>query len=292
MSTVSKWLVVSIAGLVLLAATTMGLAQQQPPQPPKREITKIAGDLYRFQNNFHYSVFLVTPAGIIVTDPIDAEAAKWLKAELAQRFKQPIKYLIYSHDHRDHIAGGEVFADTAIVVAHENAKKAIIGEKRPTAVPQVTFSDTMTIELGGKTVELIYVGRNHSDNSIVMRFPAERTIFAVDFIPVKGVAFRDFPDAYIPDWIESLTRVEAMHFDILAPGHGALGTKEDVRAYRGYMEDLRAAVLEASRAGKSVDEMKQTIKLDKYKDWFRYEEFLPLNIEGMYRHVNMHRRGN
>jgi glyoxylase-like metal-dependent hydrolase (beta-lactamase superfamily II) len=275
----------------MLICTTMGLTQQ-PAQPPKRDITKIAGDLYRFQNNFHYSVFLVTPAGIIVTDPIDAEAAKWLKAELAQRFNQPIKYLIYSHDHRDHIAGGEVFADTALVVAHENAKAAIIGEKRPTAVPQITFSEQMTIEIGGKTVELTYVGRNHSDNSIVMRFPAERVLFAVDFIPVKGVAFRDFPDAYITDWIESLKRVEAMDFDILAPGHGALGTKEDVRAYRGYMEDLHAAVLEASRAGKSVDEMKQTIKLDKYKDWFRYEEFLPLNIEGMYRHVNMHRRGN
>ena len=291
MYTVSKWLVVGIVGVVLLVCTNVGLTQQ-PAQPPKRDITKIAGDLYRFQNNFHYSVFLVTPAGIIVTDPSDAEAAKWLKAELAQRFKQPIKYLIYSHDHRDHIAGGEVFADTAIVVAHENAKAAIIGEKRPTAVPNVTFSDNLTIELGGKTVELIYVGRNHSDNSIVMRFPAERVLFAVDFIPVKGVAFRDFPDAYITDWIESLKRVEAMDFDVLAPGHGALGTKEDVRAYRGYMEDLHAAVLEASRAGKSVDEMKQTIKLDKYKDWFRYEEFLPLNIEGMYRRVNMHRVGN
>jgi glyoxylase-like metal-dependent hydrolase (beta-lactamase superfamily II) len=291
MHTVSKWLVSGIVGLVLFVCTNVGLTQQ-PAQPPKRDITKIAGDLYRFQNNFHYSVFLVTPAGIIVTDPIDAEAAKWLKAELAQRFKQPIKYLIYSHDHRDHIAGGEVFADTATVVAHENAKAAIIGEKRPTAVPNVTFSDSLTIELGGKTVELTYVGRNHSDNSIVMRFPAERVLFAVDFIPVKGVAFRDFPDAYITDWIESLKRVEAMDYDVLAPGHGALGTKEDVRAYRGYMEELRAAVLEASRAGKSVDEMKQTIKLDKYKDWFRYEEFLPLNIEGMYRHVNMHRRGN
>ena len=269
----------------------MGLTQQ-PPQPPKRDITKIAGDLYRFQNNFHYSVFLVTPAGVIVTDPIDAEAARWLKAEIAQRFNQPIKYLIYSHDHRDHIAGGEVFADTAMVVAHENAKAAIIGEKRPTAVPQITFSEQMSIELGGKTVELTYVGRNHSNNSIVMRFPAERVLFAVDFIPVKAVAFRNFPDAYIPDWIESLKRVETMDFDILAPGHGALGTKEDVRAYRGYMEDLYTAVLDASRAGKSVDEMKQSIKLDKYKDWFRYEEFLPLNIEGMYRYINMYRVGN
>lgn len=286
---IARLITATMVGIVMLASLGVALAQQQPPQ---RSINKIAGDLYRFQNNFHYSVFLVTPAGIIVTDPIDSDAAKWLKAEIARRFNQPIRYLIYSHDHRDHIAGGEVFADTAIVVAHENAKATIIGEKRPTAVPNLTFSDRMTIELGGKTVELFYVGRNHSDNSIVMRFPAERALFAVDFIPVKTLAFRDLSDAYIPDWIESLRRVEAMDFDKLVPGHGSLGTKDDVHAFRGYMEELRSAVLEASRSEKSVDEMKQTIKLEKYRDWAQYEQFLPLNIEGMYRHVNLHRRGN
>jgi glyoxylase-like metal-dependent hydrolase (beta-lactamase superfamily II) len=227
-----------------------------------------------------------------VTDPINAEAAGWLKGEITKRFNQPIKYLIYSHDHRDHVAGGEVFADTAIVIAHENTKAAIIGEKRPTAIPQITFSDTMTVELGGKTVELTYVGRNHSNNSVVMRFPAERALFAVDFIPVNGVAFRNLPDAYIPDWMESLKHVETMDFDILVPGHGALGNKADVRAFRGYMEDLYAAVLEQARAGKSLEEMQQSIRLDKYKEWFRYEEFLLLNIEGMYSRIILHRRDN
>ena len=70
-----------------------------------RSIKKIAGDLYRFQNNFHYSVFLVTSEGIIVTDPINADAAKWLKAEIKKRFDKPIRYLILSHDHSDHSAG-------------------------------------------------------------------------------------------------------------------------------------------------------------------------------------------
>ena len=107
-----------------------------------------------------------------------------------------------------------MWADTATVVAHDNAKAAILGEKRPTAVLQVTFSDRATIDLGGTAMELIYVGRNHSNNSLVMRFPKEKIIFAVDFIPVKGVAFRDFPDAYLDEWIESLRRVEALEFDI------------------------------------------------------------------------------
>lgn len=62
-----------------------GLAAQQQPA---REITRITGDLYWFRNAFHFSVFLVTPAGIVVADPIDAEAARWLKQELDSEGEQ------------------------------------------------------------------------------------------------------------------------------------------------------------------------------------------------------------
>jgi glyoxylase-like metal-dependent hydrolase (beta-lactamase superfamily II) len=285
----------SSAGFVLLLLvvfTPWTQAQTQAPAPPVREITQIAGEIYRFRNNNHYAIFAVTPAGIIATDPINAEAAQWLKTELHKRFSQPVKYLIYSHDHADHISGGQVFADTAIVVAHEHAKTAIVHEKRPTAVPQVTFSERLSIELGGTVVELQYVGRNHSDNSIVMRFPKERLLFAVDFIPVEAVAFRDFPDAYIEDWIESLKRVEQLDFDTLAPGHGPLGKKEHVRMFRDYLEALRGEVLKYVREGKSLEDMKTLIKMEKYARWAGYEQMLPLNIEGMYQHVQMHRRGN
>ena len=273
-------------------AAVAALATQAQPQAPVREITKLAGEVYRFRNNNHYSVFAVTPAGVIATDPINAEAARWLKDEIRKRFAQPVRYLVYSHDHADHIAGGEVFADTAVVAAHANAKRTIVAEKRPTAVPQVTFASEMSIELGGTVVELAYVGRNHSDNSIVMRFPKERLLFAVDFIPVESLAFRDFPDAYIQDWIDSLQRVEAMDFDVLVPGHGPLGRKEHVRRFRGYMEELRDEVLRHAREGKSVDEVKQLVKMPKYATWTNYEQWLTLNVEGMYRHVQMHRRPN
>lgn len=277
----------------VLAATLMAMpGPAASQQDAKRAITNIRGDLYRFQNNFHYSVFLVTPKGIIVTDPIDAAAAQWLKAELGKRFKQPIKYLIYSHDHRDHSAGGEVFADTAVVVAHDNAKATIIGEKRPTAVPDITFSDRMTIELGGKVVELIYVGKSHSDNLIAMHFPAERAVYTVDFISVKRLPYMNLSDSYFPDWIDAIKVIEAMDFDILVPGHGPLGTKADATDHRAYMEDLYAAVLAQARAGKTLDEMKRNIKLEKYNDWGHYDEWLALNIEGVYQRVSLQRRGN
>ena len=286
----------ALAAAVLLAASS---AQAQNPfeqiaqaAAPIREITKIAGEVYRFRNNNHYSVFAVTPQGIIATDPIDAGAAEWLKNEFKTRFNATAKYLIYSHDHRDHIAGGQAFADTAIVVAHERAKEIIIGEKRPTAVPQVTFNDAMTIELGGTVVELTYVGKNHSDNSLVMRFPKERILFAVDFIPVNSLPFRDLPDAYLDEWVESLKEVERMDFDILAPGHGPLGTPQHVRLFRAYMEELRTEVTAMARAGKTVDEMKQAIQMKKYEGWAAYKDYLALNIEGMNRLVQANRRGN
>lgn len=291
---------IAISGVVAIAFAFLSLgtdAQTQPPQrdllrDPIREISKISGDVYRFRNNFHYSVFAVTKDGVIATDPINKGAAEWLKAELKTRFGATVKYLIYSHDHADHISGGEVFADTAVVIAHENAKPQIVGEKRPTAVPQITFRDKLTVELGGTSVDLIYVGRNHSDNSIVLRFPAEKLIFAVDFIPVDSVAFRDFPDAYIADWIVGLKTVEAMEFDILAPGHGPLGNKESIRAYRGYMEDLRDQVLVLARQGKTLDEAKSLVNLEKYKNWGGFEQMSQLNIEGMYKYVQTNRRGN
>ena len=284
---------------VLLAASLLALCCfGAAAQDEDFSIDNISGEVYRFRHKFHYSVFAVTPDGIIATDPINAGAAEWLKAELKKRFNLSVKYLIYSHEHPDHISGGEVFADTAVVVAHERAKAKIIGEQRRTATPHVSFSDRMTIELGGTEVELTYVGRNHSDNSIVMRFPKERILFAVDFIPVEAVAFRDFHDAYIEEWIDSLARVERMDFDILAPGHGKLGTRDHVRQFREYMQDLHGAVLEQVRAGASLEEMQETIRLPKYKRWFGYQSdnpnlnWFPMNIAGMYRYIQNHRRSN
>ncbi len=277
----------------LFVCLALGLVTSAAAQDAKREITQIKGDLYRFQNNFHYSVFYVTPAGVIATDPINAEAAKWLKAEIKKRFNQPIRYVIYSHDHRDHIAGGEVFAeDGAVVIAQERAKRTIIGEKRPTAVPNITFNHKMDLELGGKRVELRYLGKNHSDNSIVMNFPAERVLFAVDFIPVRTVAYQTLSDSYLKGWIKSLKRVERMDFDILAPGHGKLGGKLDVTKFKVYMRDLHDQVLAAARAGKSLEETQASVDLSKHKDLFNYDKWSPLNIQGAYRQIQMNRRSN
>ena len=85
----------------------------------------MTGQLYRAQNNNHYTVFLVTPEGIIMSDPINRDFARWLKAEFATRFKVPVRYVLYTHRDWDHASGGVVFADTAEFVGHRNMLAAL-----------------------------------------------------------------------------------------------------------------------------------------------------------------------
>ncbi len=73
----------------------------------------------------HNTVFLVTPEGIILADPIGVDFAQWLKTELEDRFETTVKYVIYSHHHPEHTTGGNVFADTATFVGHENLVTAL-----------------------------------------------------------------------------------------------------------------------------------------------------------------------
>ena len=228
----------------------------------------------------------MTPEGVIASDPINADAAQWLKDEIKKRFNQPIKYVFYSHHHADHVSGGEVFADDgAIVIAHENAVNGLKQDNVPTAMPQLTFSDTMALELGGKKVEFTYLGKNHSDNSIVALFPTERTLFVVDFITAKRLPYRNLTRAFIPDWFDAIDKVAAMDFDILAPGHGVLGTPQDAADHGKYLRDLYADVKAGKEAGKSVAELQESIKMEKYKEWGQYDPWLKLNIEGMYGYI-------
>jgi glyoxylase-like metal-dependent hydrolase (beta-lactamase superfamily II) len=159
-------------------------------------------------------------------------------------------------------------------------------------VPDITFNDRMTIELGGKRVELIYPGLSHSDNLIVMYFPEERAVFTVDMITVKRLGYMTLSDAYFPDWMAAIRRVEAIDFDILVPGHGPMGAKADASDHRAYLEDLYDEVLAAARAGQSLEEMQASITLDAYKDWGQYDKWRTLNIEGMLNNISLHRRGN
>ena len=120
----ARRLAVLTAVLVMTACGSIAGAQPraiyQQTQYKGQEIGKLTGDVYYARMDDYVSVFMVTPDGIVLVEPIGTEFATWLKGELATRFKVPVKYVIYSHHHWDHGSGAAVYADTARIIGHES----------------------------------------------------------------------------------------------------------------------------------------------------------------------------
>jgi len=282
---------IHLAGLAAVCMTAAFAATAQAQQPPTA-VTKVEGteNVYIFRYMGHQSMFIVTPDGVIATDPIsERRPVKPYIDAIQSVTKAQVKYVIYSHTHWDHIAGGKPFKDMgATFIAHENAKARIMQLKPDdVVVPDQTVTTQKIIDLGGTQLVLDYVGKNHGDSTLVMRLPKEKIIFTVDWIPLQAVQFRGMADTYVPDIEEGLKKVIAMDWNILIPGHPGpggkqTGTKQDAVDQLAYLQDLSAAVKKAVQEGKGYDAAEKEIKLPKYESWGGYANFLPMNIERYY----------
>jgi glyoxylase-like metal-dependent hydrolase (beta-lactamase superfamily II) len=274
-----------------LTAAALPAFAQAPAAPPPFSTTKVEGTdgVYIFRYQGHQAMFIVTPDGVIATDPIGERrpAAAAYIAEIRKITQAPIKYVVYSHSHYDHIAGGKPFKDLgAVFVAHRRTKSILQTRNAPDIViPDLVVDDSGSkLELGGTTLELLYVGKNHGDDSLIMRLPKEKIIFVVDFLPLSGTQFRVMADTYLPDQEDSMKKILAMDWDRLIPGHpGAggrqVGNKDDVKVDLDYMLDLSAAVKKATEEGKCYAGALAEIKLPKYEKLAGYEQNLAGNIE-------------
>jgi glyoxylase-like metal-dependent hydrolase (beta-lactamase superfamily II) len=133
-------LAVRLALLLIVGSWTVADAQPraiyQQTQYQGQEIGRLTGDVYYARMDDYVSVFMVTPDGIVLVEPISSEFATWLKGELATRFKVPVKYVIYSHHHWDHASGASMWADTARIVGHEAMVKRLAMPPADTPLPQ------------------------------------------------------------------------------------------------------------------------------------------------------------
>jgi glyoxylase-like metal-dependent hydrolase (beta-lactamase superfamily II) len=276
----------SVGVALLTAALGVPAQAQQQPQRPQIETKKVDGtdNVYLFRNGNHQSIFIVTKDGVIATDPVaygKPTGGQQYVDEIKKVSDRPVKFLIYSHHHFDHIAGGQAFRDAgAKIVAHKNATARLKMLQDPaTPVPDQSVSDRgRTIKLGGTTLELKYVGRNHSDSTLVMRLPKEKIVFVVDFLPVGRMPGRGMIDFYPLEAEESAKKVLAMDWERLIPGHpdsgGRLGTKQDVEQQLAIMQDASAEMKKLAREGKCWDTAEKEFKLPKYATLGGYEASL------------------
>jgi len=271
-----KKLAVTLAGAVIAASLSLPAVAQEAT----RSITNIKGDVYRFQNNFHNSIFVVTDEGVVFADPINRDAATWVKAEIAKRFGKPVTRLVYSHSHFDHSSGGSVFTDTATTIIQENAPADIDG-----VIPDVRFSERMSFNSGKHSFELTSLGNGHGTDMIAMVVRPENVAYIVDVVSPGRMAFKDLSGIDIDGMIEQTKKVEQLKFDIVAGGHSRLGKMSDIVEAREYLQWLRSAVGDLLKRGKSFDYIVANLDTSAYKHLIAYDAWRDQNIRGMARYL-------
>jgi len=271
----------AIAALALLAPAVF--AQDKPPA---YTTVKVDGtdNVYAFTYGNRVSMFIATSAGVIATDPGgygQPERVPTYLAEIRKVTDKPIKYLVYSHNHYDHIAGGKPFKDAgAKIVAHKQAKVRLAALKDPsTPLPDEVVDKKKIIKLGSTTLELTYHGLNHSDSTLVMRLPKEKVIFVVDLLPVGSMPGRGMIDFFPLEAEKSIQSMLKLDWNTLIPGHpgapgGRFGTKADAQAQLAFLQDASEAVKVAAREGKCWDGVEKELQLTKYESWPGYKNNL------------------
>jgi cyclase len=226
--------------------------------------------------------FVVTGEGVILIDtPMLPDDARAWRAEISKRTAQEIIYIINTDHHRGHIVGNQYFP-TATVVAHEFAWKNmrsygdsfrtrllnLYRERMPDAAhewrqhlkiiePEVTFTDRTVLFKGDKEIHLIPVG-GHTPATTVIFFPNEKILFAGDLVVTDRPPF--LSQGNTQRWLQALTYLRKLRYDVLIPGHGELTSKEATEKMSEFLRLVRRRVRSAHRAGLSKADTARSLR--------------------------------
>jgi glyoxylase-like metal-dependent hydrolase (beta-lactamase superfamily II) len=192
--------------------------------------------------------------GIVVVDTmISAKEAKRFIRDIRTISRKPIRYVVNTHYHLDHVFGNSEFAKIgAVVIAQENARKAMENSARETlknigeygltpedmkgttlAYPVLTYGDRMTINIGGQQIELIHARHSHTDGDTLVYLPGRKVLFAGDILFTNYHPF--LGEGNIEEWAKELDDIKSMDVEKIIPGHGPLSGKNDLDDMKEYI---------------------------------------------------------
>lgn len=223
-----------------------------------------------------------------------------LKAALRARTKLPVRYVINTHMHPDHIFGNAAFEDEKPVFAgHHKLARAVnargqhyfqafqrlIGEKgfagTSVVAPTLLVAARTEIDLGGRTIELTPYSTAHTDNDLTVRDLATRTLFTGDLLFVRHLPVLD---GNLKGWLAVSDELAKVDVTLACPGHGALQKSWPgaLDAQRQYLTRLRDDVRAALKAGRSLKEASESIPVESPANWALHEDYHRRNITAGY----------
>ena len=298
----------SIMGLMILLTSSLLVfsvrAQERDDsrlKPAERNRTGTLRQLipghYVFSSTSFNSGVIATNEGVVVLDALSSEAiARQEREAIASVIKQPVRFLVSSTFHNNYTWGNVAYQDV-IKVGHENYRADLLAqmqrdrvspENQQARLPQVTYRDRLTIRLGGKEIQILYLGRGHTRGDSIIFVPQDRIAYVSELF--FSDQFLYINDGYGLSWLKTLDAIQALPADILVPGHGPIPQdpregREGLHRFRQILVDLRDAVQEEIGRGATEDQVAAAIKLPQYEKMQGYTSQREVAVRRMYKEM-------
>ena len=272
--------------LVMLLLGGVWLAAAQTPKPPGQlKIERVRDNLHMISGEGGNVAVYVTDEGVVLVDDMFDRNHADILAQVRSITDKPLRYVLNTHQHDDHAGGDLKMLPIAEVIAHQNVRRNLEHIKQPyyedtpgtpIGLPRVTFSDQLSVHLGGKEVRALHFGRGHTSGDVIVYFPELRVIHTGDLFLGGRFGGRNEPGKprgvtlYVDyaqggsfsDWSRTVERTLALDFDAVIPGHGPVSTKADVAMFKTDLETMRARLAGLVQQGTSKDQLVKIIEAD------------------------------
>jgi glyoxylase-like metal-dependent hydrolase (beta-lactamase superfamily II) len=215
-------------------------------------VGRVERNLYYVTDGVYQSAFLTTADGVVLFDAPPSIGGNLRRAvdeiTAANGVSNTVTHFVYSHHHADHGGAASLFGGDVVRIGHEETRRLLVRDgdaARP--LPEVTFTDTYTLEAGGELVELAWRGPNHSPDNIYIHFPGHDTLMFIDvvnagWVPIYNVNLSED----VPGYMAAPAIALAYPWTHFICGHlGRLATREDVSLHQQYIADIEASAREA-----------------------------------------------
>jgi glyoxylase-like metal-dependent hydrolase (beta-lactamase superfamily II) len=207
--------------------------------------------------------------GVLLVDDQEEAGVPRLKAEIAKLSDKPVRLVINTHWHFDHVGGNAEFAKAgAATIAHVNTRNRLMAAQvnpvnggtqkafSPEFWPQLTFEDSLRIHFNGDDIDLIHVPNAHTDSDVIVKFHKADVLFAADLFNNGDYTRIDGRGGSLDGMIAAYRALLPTLDDAVkvVPGRGRVGTKKDLADYLSVMIALRARMTKLIRDGKTLEE--------------------------------------
>jgi glyoxylase-like metal-dependent hydrolase (beta-lactamase superfamily II) len=260
---------------------------QNAKRPGPLRLEKVKGDLYMISGEGGNVAVYVTSEGVILGDDMFDRNHDDILAQVKTLTDKPIRYVFNTHQHDDHAGGDLKMLPIAGVIAHRNLRANLSDIKQPyyedtpgtpIGLPNITYTDEISIILGGKEVQAKYFGRGHTNGDSIIYFPEVGVIQTGDLFlrlgsrpgaagnssrPPGANIYVDYAQGgSFMEWTKTLDGALTLKFDTVIPGHGPVATREDLVKFRSDIETMRTRLIGIVKSSATKDNMVNTLETD------------------------------